>query len=117
MTESRHDAVAAPPSAKMSNPDRVNRLGRGDFLWGGECALSAAVLIFFATSEGVDPDCVPLRRLWSLGISWEKRPESARWHPSNERCQVLRRDGVNGFQYPRKAGVTGLLAAPVAMLA
>jgi hypothetical protein len=24
---------------------------------------------------------------------------------------------VNGFQYPRKAGVTGLLAAPVAMLA
>ena len=25
--------------------------------------------------------------------------------------------GVNGFQYPRKAGVTGLLAVPVAMLA
>jgi len=24
---------------------------------------------------------------------------------------------VNGFQYPRKAGVTGLLAVPVAMLA
>jgi len=104
MTESRHDAVAAPPSAKMSNPDRVNRLGRGDFLWGGECALSAAILTFFATSEGVDPDCVPLRRLWSLGISWEKRPESARWDPSNERCQVLRRDGAGRHHAP--AGVT-----------
>src|SRR6516165_195023 len=36
----------------MSDPDRVNRLGRGDFLWGDESALSAAILIFFAMSKG-----------------------------------------------------------------